>query len=82
MDNYKDLENDVLQLKETVTIFHNLVNQQQESIDTIESFIQESKQNVTSSLPDLKTADQTQSSTTYLTVGIGFVTSILVYLLL
>lgn len=82
MDKYKDLENDVLQLKETVTIFHNLVNQQQESIDTIESFIQESKQNVTTSLPDLQTADKTQSSTTYLTVGVGFITSIFVYLLL
>jgi len=62
------LEKDVLNLKESMDILASIINEQQDSIDTLENFIEQSKETVKESKEDIK--DSSTYTTTYITGGI------------
>ena len=62
------LEKDVLNLKESMDILASIVNEQQDSIDTLENFIEQSKEKVKESKEDIK--DSNTYTISYITGGI------------
>jgi len=61
------LEKDVLDLQKSMNILATIVNEQQESIDTLENFIEQSKETVKESSNDLhKTSEYNSSTYTYI----------------
>ena len=69
------MEKDVLQLKESMDILHELVSIQQEPLDTFEEMIIESKQNTIESIKDLS-----ENKPTYYFIG-GLLTLLLFFLI-
>ena len=63
----QQIEKDVLLLKESFEILNTLVIEQQEPIDTLEDFIQVSKENVKDAHKELLKAKEYQSNNNYLT---------------
>ncbi len=78
-DTYAKIEQDVLQLQESMSILHELVKEQQEPLDTLEDFIQESKTNVKHAQSDLSEASTYSSKIMYMLGGIA---SVVIYFLL
>lgn len=70
-DTYKQIEHDVIQLQESMSILHELVKEQQEPLDTLEDFIQESKTNVIHAEHELKEASTYSSKIMYILGGIA-----------
>ncbi len=75
-DTYKQIEHDVIQLKESMSILHELVKEQQEPLDTLEDFIQESKTNVIHAEQELTEASTYSSKITYI---LGAIASVVIY---
>ena len=63
-----ELEKDILDLQKSMNILATIVNEQQESFDTLENFIQESKETINESTIDLKKT--TTSYNSYITGSI------------
>ena len=63
-----ELEKDLLDLQKSMNILATIVNEQQESFDTLENFIQESKETINESTIDLKKT--TTSYNSYITGSI------------
>ena len=63
-----ELEKDILDLQKSMNILSTIVNEQQESFDTLENFIQESKETINESTIDLKKT--TTSYNSYITGSI------------
>lgn len=78
-DTYTQIEQDVIQLQESMSILHELVKEQQEPLDTLEDFIQESKTNVIHAQSDLHEASTYSSKIMYMLGGIA---SVVIYFLL
>ena len=79
LDTYTQIEQDVLQLQESMSILHELVKEQQEPLDTLEDFIQESKTNVIHAQNDLSDASSYSTKIMYMLGGIA---SVVIYFLL
>jgi t-SNARE complex subunit (syntaxin) len=77
-DTYKQIEYDVIQLQESMSILHELVKEQQEPLDTLEDFIQESKTNVIQAEQELTEASTYSSKIMYILGGIA---SVVIYFL-
>jgi t-SNARE complex subunit (syntaxin) len=78
-ETYTQIEQDVIQLLESMSILHELVKEQQEPLDTLEDFIQESKTNVIHAQSDLSDASSYSTKIMYMLGGIA---SVVVYFLL
>jgi t-SNARE complex subunit (syntaxin) len=78
-DTYTQIEQDVIQLQESMSILHELVKEQQEPLDTLEDFIQESKTNVIHAQSDLTEASTYSTKIMYMLGGIA---SAVIYFLL
>ena len=63
-----ELEKDILDLQKSMNILATIVNEQQDSFDTLENFIQESKETINESTIDLKKT--TTSYNSYITGSI------------
>ena len=68
-DTYKDLETDVLHLKHSMDILRDLVEEQQQPLDTIEQCIAESKQSIHQGATSLEAASDWSSWTSTYVVG-------------
>jgi len=79
---YAQIERDIIKLNETMSILRNLVMEQQPSIDSIETFIEESKAHVTQSQSVLVQAEEYHAGTNIVHYVIGSVFAIAVYLFL
>lgn len=51
---YDSLEKDIIQLQESMNIIHEMVQEQQSEIDTIEDYIKQSKEDTTNGTEDIK----------------------------
>jgi t-SNARE domain-containing protein 1 len=80
---YIEIENDVMELNRSMQILNSIVNEQQESIDSIDDFIQISKEDTKKAYEELKTAKVYNDSYNYnyftLIVG-GIATGLLIFL--
>ena len=66
-----ELEKDILNLQKSMNILATIVNEQQESFDTLENFIKESKEEINESSIDLKKTISIKTSyTSYITGSI------------
>ena len=54
-DKFNKIEQEMILLQESMNILHELVHSQQESIDTLEEYIEESKKNTSHALEDIST---------------------------
>ena len=79
---FQQIEQDVLQLKESMDILQELVQDQQAPIDTIETFIEESKHNVNKAHTSLVQAQEYKSAFNYIKVMVGSIFVATIYLLL
>ena len=82
---FQQIEQDVLQLKESMDILQELVQDQQAPIDTIETFIEESKHNVNKAHTSLVQAQDYKSAfhyIHYIKVMVGSIFVATIYLLL
>uniref|UniRef100_A0A6C0KG39 t-SNARE coiled-coil homology domain-containing protein n=1 Tax=viral metagenome TaxID=1070528 RepID=A0A6C0KG39_9ZZZZ len=69
---YKNIEKDVMSLLESMKMLNNAVNQKQETIDTIEDFIESTKLDVEKGGEILDdTSQYTYAYTSYITGGIS-----------
>ena len=79
---YKTIEEDIINLKKSFEVLHELVQDQQHGIDTIEDFIIVSKENTKSALVELKQAAEYQESNSYFSYYIsGFIGMIVLFLI-
>ena len=63
------LEKDVLDLQKSMNILASIVDEQQESIDTLEHFIEQSKETINESSNDLHKTNEYKSSTYAYIIG-------------
>lgn len=80
---YTEIENDVMELNRSMQILHSIVNEQQESIDSIEDFIHISKEDTKKAYEELKTAKSYNDSYNYnyITLIVGSIaTGLLIFL--
>jgi hypothetical protein len=66
---YQELENDVIKLKESMDFLSKVVYIQQESIDSLEDFIEISKNDVKKGEKEIKRASNYSSYLSWLTAG-------------
>ena len=66
---YQQLENDVIKLKESMDFLSKVVYTQQQSIDTIEEFIEISKNDVKKGAIEIKKASNYSGYISWLTAG-------------
>lgn len=79
---YKQIEKDVLLLQESMNILHNVVQTQQDDIDTIEDMIQHTKQECKQGSTDLVISTETQQQTNYINYIAGGLFTLFIYILL
>jgi hypothetical protein len=66
---YQELENDVIKLKESMDFLSKVVYIQQQSIDTLEEFIEISKNDVNKGAKGIKQASKYSGYLSWLTAG-------------
>ena len=81
-DSMEELEQDVLLLKESMHIIHELVSEQQVELDTIEQCIEESKNQVNESAIELKETETNDSYWNYIYASSMSGVILFIYLLL
>ena len=74
------LEADVLQLKQTMDMMHDVVLDQKPSLDQLEDFIAESKKKVEQAQPVIEEAASYSSYLYYMAAGVGTTVLLLVFL--
>jgi t-SNARE complex subunit (syntaxin) len=79
---YTQIEKDVLLLQESMNILHNVVQTQQDDIDTIEDMIQHTKQECKQGSTDLVISTETQQQTNYINYIAGGLFTLFIYILL
>ena len=79
---YKEIENDVLLLQESMNILHSMVETQQDHLDTIEDMIHHTKQECKQGSTDLVISSETQQQTSYINYIAGGLFTIFIYMLL
>lgn len=79
---FQQIEKDVIQLKESMDILQELVQEQQAPIDTIETFIEESKHNVKKAHTSLVQAQEYKSAFHYIKLMVCSIFVATIYLLL
>ena len=81
-DSMKELEQDVLLLKESMNIIHELVSEQQVELNTIEQCIEESKHEVKEAAIELKETETNHSYWNYIYASSMSGAILFIYLLL
>jgi t-SNARE complex subunit (syntaxin) len=81
-EQYEQLEQDVLMLQDSMNILHELVHSQQESIDTLEEYIEESKINTSHALKEIKEAKEVSTWYDYTKYIAGGIVGAVIYILL
>lgn len=84
-EQYVQLEQDVRMLQDSMNILHELVHSQQESIDTLEEYIEESKTHTSRALTEIKEAKEYSTwydYTKYIAGGILGTVGAVIYILL
>jgi t-SNARE complex subunit (syntaxin) len=84
-DKYKQIEEDMMSLLDGFIIIKDLVSDQQEQIDSIENFIEESKTKVKEGHKELVQAEEYVKSNSYLNYIIGVSATVgagIIYLIL
>jgi hypothetical protein len=79
---YKEIENDVLLLQESMNILHSMVETQQDHLDTIEDMIHHTKQECKQGSTDLVISTETQQQTSYINYIAGGLFTVFIYMLL
>jgi t-SNARE complex subunit (syntaxin) len=79
---YKEIENDVLLLQESMNILHSMVETQQDHLDTIEDMIHHTKQECKQGSTDLVISSETQQQTSYINYIAGGLFTVFIYMLL
>ena len=79
---YKEIENDVLLLQESMNILHSMVETQQDHLDTIEDMIHHTKQDCKQGSTDLVISSETQQQTSYINYIAGGLFTVFIYMLL
>lgn len=75
LNKFKQIEEDVIHLKQSMDLLNTIVCEQQPYIDSIEDFIILSKENTKSALVELKQAEEYSNSTSYISYYIGAISS-------
>lgn len=79
---YKEIEKDVLLLKESMNILYTVVQTQQDHLDTIEDMIQHTKQECKQGSTDLVISTETRQQTSYINYIAGGLFTLFIYILL
>ena len=79
---YTQIEKDVLLLQESMNILHNMVETQQDHLDTIEDMIHHTKKECKQSSTDLVISTETQQQTNYINYIAGGLFTLFIYILL
>ena len=79
---YKEIENDVLLLQESMNILHSMVETQQDHLDTIEDMIHHTKQECKQGSTDLVISSETHQQTSYINYIAGGLFTVFIYMLL
>ena len=79
---YTQIEKDVLLLQESMNILHNMVETQQDHLDTIEDMIHHTKQECKQGSNDLVISTETQQQKSYINYIAGGLFTLFIYILL
>jgi t-SNARE complex subunit (syntaxin) len=79
---YTQIEKDVLLLQESMNILHNMVETQQDHLDTIEDMIHHTKQECKQGSTDLVISTETQQQKSYINYIAGGLFTLFIYILL
>lgn len=79
---YTQIEKDVLLLQESMNILHNMVETQQDHLDTIEDMMHHTKQECKQGSTDLVISTETQQQTNYINYIAGGLFTLFIYILL
>lgn len=79
---YAEIEKDVLLLQESMAILHNMIEAQQDHLDTIEDMIHHTKQECKQGSTDLVVSSETQQQTNYISYIAGGLFTLFIYILL
>lgn len=79
---YAQIESDMIKLNQTMTILQELIREQQAPIDSLESFIAESKQETAQAHVALETTEDYRSMNRYIQLVAGSLFATMVYLFL
>ena len=79
---YAEIEKDVLLLQESMGILHNMIETQQDHLDTIEDMIHHTKQECKQGSTDLVVSSETQQQTSYINYIAGGLFTLFIYILL
>ena len=79
---YTEIEKDVILLQESMAILHNMIETQQDHLDTIEDMIHHTKQECKQGSTDLVISSETQQQTSYINYIAGGLFTVFIYMLL
>jgi hypothetical protein len=79
---YAEIEKDVILLQESMAILHNMIETQQDHLDTIEDMIHHTKQECKQGSTDLVISTETQQETSYINYIAGGLFTLFIYILL
>lgn len=79
---YVQLEQDVIMLQESMNMLHELVHSQQDSINTLEEYIEESKTNTSQALIEIKETKEYSTLYNYTKYIAGGILGVVIYILL
>jgi t-SNARE complex subunit (syntaxin) len=78
---YDELEKEMKELKESMDILHDMVQEQQPRIDSIEDYIQQSKEEITEGISDINETVKQKETTSWTYMAISL-TMFVLYLII
>lgn len=79
---HQQIEKDVVDLQESMHILYDLVNGQQDHLDTIEDMIHHTKEESEKVVTDLVVAVEIQQTTNYMKYIMGGIATLILYILI